>query len=414
MNTFYTCTDFNINVENLIGNKYNVSNKDSAIYKIAMFNCDKMGLDIDKYCVCASFLNVQDAKIISKSDDDSVSSSYTVLSNSRSIGCITMLSYNDYVFKKYRNTNYNDCLAFACIKGKHIIFNGNMCSFFTGEHALVMKIDICKSCKCMELNDCDSNCDVNIIEDKYIGVELDDKLNKDFYDSVFYKNDFTAVKFVFDIVDDDMLESSNFVFSKANDNSVSSSGDDNEKMFKQHILELDNVVKLNRFYQRYKKHILPENVCKWMINDTEKYAKQHGWRNDIYGGEVRTYDIELEKLSAVHEYFMNFELTGILDFIVASYNFPSYVQVNIKSLNITKYSNDLTTGVDWHADEELLSFVIGLNDNYVGGGTKFSDGVVESLKTGEMLVHCGKYQHTGVPIVEGCRYILVGFIQVDV
>lgn len=68
-----------------------------------------------------------------------------------------------------------------------------------------------------------------------------------------------------------------------------------------------------------------------------------------------------------------------------------------------------------HVDESTHSFVVALNQDYVGGGTYFSktDSTV-LLRTGEVLCFRGNIlEHGGEPVTSGKRYILTGFLYLD-
>jgi hypothetical protein len=414
MNTFFTLTNFTVPyINDLIGKEYIVLNKNSDIYNIALFNSKIVNIDIENYSICVSFLNYNNKKIIPAKNNNIIISSYTILSSSNAIGFITPIGYDDYIFKKYKNNKFNKIIGFLCSKGKHIIFNGNMCSFFSGTDALILKIDICKKSTETNVLKYDIVNNISIVEDKFDVIE-NDIINSDLYDKIFYKNDFLSLKFAFNIINDNMFSSTNFYFlNKTNDEDKHEIISEIE-LFKKQLLNINNSVQLNRFYQRFKKPILNKKICDWIINETEVYANKYGWKNDNYGGSIISYDIKLENLIGVHNYFLNYELINIMKFISSSYNIPKSANLNIKTLNITKYSNELASGVNTHTDGEVLTFIIGLNDNYNGGGTMFDDGLIEKLNAGEMIVHCGLFKHTGLPVTDGCRYIIVGFIDINI
>lgn len=68
--------------------------------------------------------------------------------------------------------------------------------------------------------------------------------------------------------------------------------------------------------------------------------------------------------------------------------------------------------LDYHTDGSQFSFIITLNEEFEGGGTKFlSDGETYKLNKGDCLIFNGKNKHCGVKITSGTRYILTGFIN---
>jgi hypothetical protein len=83
---------------------------------------------------------------------------------------------------------------------------------------------------------------------------------------------------------------------------------------------------------------------------------------------------------------------------------------------IVKYSNSCgaQSGLESHHDESCFSFVMQLNDPacFAGGGTLFEhaeDAI--SVPQGDTLLFCGYNKHMGVPVTEGTRYILTGFVD---
>ena len=69
-----------------------------------------------------------------------------------------------------------------------------------------------------------------------------------------------------------------------------------------------------------------------------------------------------------------------------------------------------------HHDGSFLSFNILLSDtnDFNGGGTYFDDGLTTHLEQGDILIHSSRIRHAGLPITKGTRYLLVGFINIDI
>jgi predicted 2-oxoglutarate/Fe(II)-dependent dioxygenase YbiX len=67
-----------------------------------------------------------------------------------------------------------------------------------------------------------------------------------------------------------------------------------------------------------------------------------------------------------------------------------------------------------HQDGSFLSFNILLSDtsDFDGGGTYFEDGLTAHLEQGDILIHSSRVKHSGLPIVKGTRYLLVGFLDI--
>jgi predicted 2-oxoglutarate/Fe(II)-dependent dioxygenase YbiX len=65
-----------------------------------------------------------------------------------------------------------------------------------------------------------------------------------------------------------------------------------------------------------------------------------------------------------------------------------------------------------HKDGSEFSFILSLNNNYKGGGTKlhYIDKVVK-LNTGDILLFSGQQIHSGESIISGERWIVTGFLS---
>lgn len=86
-------------------------------------------------------------------------------------------------------------------------------------------------------------------------------------------------------------------------------------------------------------------------------------------------------------------------------------KVLLREAFVVKYSLDGQKGLNYHQDGNEFSFIIGLNDNFAGGGThvKATDKTYH-LQVGEAMLFDGQSWHAGLPITSGTRYILTGFM----
>ena len=83
---------------------------------------------------------------------------------------------------------------------------------------------------------------------------------------------------------------------------------------------------------------------------------------------------------------------------------------------IVKYSGSrgAQSGLETHHDESCFSYVMQLNDPacFAGGGTLFEHAAdAVTVPQGDTLLFCGYNKHMGVPVTEGTRYILTGFVD---
>jgi len=51
--------------------------------------------------------------------------------------------------------------------------------------------------------------------------------------------------------------------------------------------------------------------------------------------------------------------------------------------------------------------------DFEGGGTYFDDGLIMKGEQGDLIVHSSKMKHSGLPIIKGTRYLLVGFVNIQ-
>ena len=85
--------------------------------------------------------------------------------------------------------------------------------------------------------------------------------------------------------------------------------------------------------------------------------------------------------------------------------------LSIDEIIFVKYDN-LKKGVDEYTDRSLFSFVIPLNNDFEGGGTMIvNENKIIKPDVGNIFLFCGQNKHSGVDVVKGTRYVLVGFIN---
>jgi len=84
-----------------------------------------------------------------------------------------------------------------------------------------------------------------------------------------------------------------------------------------------------------------------------------------------------------------------------------------------RYDGEGQQALNVHTDSSHISFNVLLNDEFEGGGTRFHnrrDSTHEDArpKPGQVLINNAMVHHEGLPTTKGTRYILVGFMNVDV
>ena len=171
---------------------------------------------------------------------------------------------------------------------------------------------------------------------------------------------------------------------------------------------------ITKFIQRFiKKKVYQTEICNWLINESENYAKQNGGWTTTRHKKYPTTDLPVKKISSIFS-FVSHSFQMIIDMIKKSYWLDDSFIFNIWDVFIVKYDVNLQSELEKHTDESDISINILLSDTsaFDGGGTSFEDGIVTHLERGDMLIHNGKTKHSGVSITRGQRYILVAFIKV--
>lgn len=170
-----------------------------------------------------------------------------------------------------------------------------------------------------------------------------------------------------------------------------------------------------KFNQRFifKNHFT-KDICKWIINESEEYASQNnGWMTDRHN-KYPTTDLPVEKIPNIFRYILTSFHETISKYIIESYCLQeNEIILEIKDLFIVKYEHDKQNFLEFHTDGSLLTVNILLSEKseFKGGGTLFEDDITYYLNQGDMILHSSKSRHSGLPITEGKRYLLVFFIN---
>jgi hypothetical protein len=168
----------------------------------------------------------------------------------------------------------------------------------------------------------------------------------------------------------------------------------------------------------YKKvYVLEENVltkkeCNWIIYESEVYAKKNGWTTKRHIA-YPTVDNPIKNIEPINYFILNIIYTQIFPSYEKYYNIDSRF-LGISDLFIVKYSVDKGMNeLEYHEDGSIFSFIITLNDDFTGGGTRFinlNEDITGSV--GSCVIFCGKNTHGGIKITSGTRYIIAGFLNV--
>lgn len=181
------------------------------------------------------------------------------------------------------------------------------------------------------------------------------------------------------------------------------------------IMDPSNNILFNRFVQRFKYNkIYTPDICNWIISETENHASSNkGWTTSRHE-RYPTTDIPVGDIKSILQFVLTSFYGTILPKIEKSYCLDDTIMIDINDLFIVKYHEKAQNNLELHKDGSLLSFNILLSDTkeFDGGGTYFEDGITEFLEQGDLLVHCGKTNHSGLSITRGRRYVLVAFLNI--
>tara|TARA_Y100000741_G_scaffold122933_1_gene92501 strand:+ start:402 stop:1202 length:801 start_codon:yes stop_codon:yes gene_type:complete len=159
------------------------------------------------------------------------------------------------------------------------------------------------------------------------------------------------------------------------------------------------------------KNIMTKKDCLRTIYEAEKYAKVHGgWKNGRHE-MYPTHDIDIRNIYTMENYIYHLAHSSILPKVAEKFNL-NLRYLGISEIFIVKYCKEGQTKLVEHEDGHDFSFIIPLNKDYVGGGTKFKflKDIVDP-DIGNCTIFCGKHRHKGVEIKSGERYILAGFLN---
>lgn len=341
---------------------------------------------------------------------------------------ISNIKYEEYKYKEFENQ-----VGFSLIypeKGKHIYFDGskyhgvtNTNSKLNNEVRYILAINIWKSHKPTRIPYYISNKKTNIPnqlkdlifdEDSSIyNIELNDKskINPSIFDKLLYEKDSTNLQ----ELDEYKNISKNIIINFKKKEILEILEKKTNVKVDLDFIKNNGELTVNRFLQRVViPKIYSKDICKWIIDEGERYAKKNGGWTTHRHQNYPTTDLPVNIIPNIFSFIIS-SLPDILSKINKLYGLID-VKLNILDMFLVKYNENLQNELELHKDGSILSLNISLSDpsEYEGGGTLFPDGIHYVLEQGDMLVHCGRVKHTGMKITKGNRYILVAFIDITV
>lgn len=189
---------------------------------------------------------------------------------------------------------------------------------------------------------------------------------------------------------------------------------ENNKLYKP-TSKNNKLLKPEKLAEEYKKvyildNILSKEQCNWLIYESEEYAKKNGWTTKRHI-KYPTVDNSISKIDPISYFTMNLVYTKIIPYYEKYYNIDSKY-LGIQDLFVVKYSTEKgMSELEYHEDGSEFSFVIALNDEFSGGGTRFIN-INKDVNpaVGCCSIFCGKNTHSGIKITSGTRYIITGFL----
>lgn len=158
--------------------------------------------------------------------------------------------------------------------------------------------------------------------------------------------------------------------------------------------------------------ILNHQTCAEIIKVAEAHAERvGGWETDRHD-DYPTTDFDTADIPDLKFPIQNIVYRKIIPKMAREFKLNP-LKLGIEEVFIAKYSakKDEQRSLAQHVDGSDFSFVIALNKDFKGGGTKFVNGKVKSPRPGNAVGFCGQTEHQGLAVTSGTRYILAGFLK---
>lgn len=161
--------------------------------------------------------------------------------------------------------------------------------------------------------------------------------------------------------------------------------------------------------------ILDQRTCDEIVRVAEQHAKENnGWQTDRHQ-DYPTTDFDTADIPTLKFPIANIVYRKIIPKMAKAYKLDP-LKLGITEVFIAKYSADKgqQKSLGTHVDGSDFSFVISLNKDFQGGGTKFvRNDTVKKPEIGSAIGFCGQTRHQGLKVTSGTRYILAGFLSYE-
>ena len=182
-----------------------------------------------------------------------------------------------------------------------------------------------------------------------------------------------------------------------------------DKKFNKYTV-MDNVIEKNdvNLIMQEVKSALDTKQIEWTTD-------RHGYRSTVDLPIVYnpTYNMKQTKLPITVKITNEILKEKISNQFEKMYGFDKK-DISYEEAFLIRYTPDTQDHLASHYDASPLSFVCALNDKdeYKGGGTKFDElDETVKLEKGECLAFSGQQEHSGLPVTDGERWILAGFVN---
>lgn len=169
-------------------------------------------------------------------------------------------------------------------------------------------------------------------------------------------------------------------------------------------------IKQDCFDYIVKKNVITKNDCINIINEATQFGLKNGWKEKRHK-YYPTYDNQITKSWKVFP-----KIKYVINNFVKPY-FSLKYKVDMKDIVtneifVVKYMMNKQRFLKEHKDGSEFSFILALNNNYKGGGTKlhYIDKIIK-LNTSDILLFSGQHLHSGESITFGERWIVTGFLS---
>ena len=152
--------------------------------------------------------------------------------------------------------------------------------------------------------------------------------------------------------------------------------------------------------------VVPRDICTEIID----YAEKNTWtkdRHEYYPTTDQPFYPWFKNYNFIEKILQDKIFEKISEIFKVSKK-----DLHISEMFVVKYRPSQQDRLDMHQDGSEFSFVMALNDDYEGGGTRFvKRNKYTDLSVGDVVVFSGKEFHEGLQVKKGIRYILTGFIS---